>query len=119
MAAAVAALCVCGCASKSSDITAAYVSPLQYESYNCRQLADEAHRVSVRAAQAAGAQDDQRTKDQIATTAAVIIFWPAAFLVGGDKQTAAELGRLKGEMDAIEQVSVRKQCHIQFQQRAS
>jgi hypothetical protein len=27
----------------------------------------------------------------VATTAAVIIFWPAAFLVGGDKQTAAEL----------------------------
>jgi hypothetical protein len=38
-----------------------------------------------------GAQDSQRTKDAVATTAAVIIFWPAAFLVGGDKQTAAEL----------------------------
>jgi len=112
--AASAALVVGACASKSSDITATYVSPMQYENYNCHQL-EEAQRVSARAAEAAGAQDGQATKDAVATTAAVIIFWPAAFLVGGDKQTAAQLGRLKGEMEAIEQVSIRKQCGIQFQ----
>ena len=110
-----AALCVGACASKSSDITAAYVSPMQYENYNCHQLSDEAQRISARAAQAAGAQDSQATKDAVATTAAVIIFWPAAFLVGGDKQTAAELSRLKGEMEAVEQASIRKQCNIKFQ----
>jgi hypothetical protein len=54
----------------------------------------------------------------VATTAAIIIFWPAAFFVQGDKQTAAELARLKGEMDAIEQVSVRKNCGIQFRPRS-
>lgn len=114
----VAALFVSGCASKSSDVTAAYVSPLQYETLNCRQLAEEARRVSARAALAAGAQDSQATKDTVATTAAIVIFWPAAFFIGGDKQNAAELSRLKGEMEAIEQASVRKQCGIQFQ-RAS
>jgi outer membrane lipoprotein-sorting protein len=114
----VAALFVSGCASKSSDVTAAYVSPLQYETLNCRQLAEEARRVSARAAVAAGAQDSQATKDTVATTAAIVIFWPAAFFIGGDKQNAAELSRLKGEMEAIEQASVRKQCGIQFQ-RAS
>jgi hypothetical protein len=36
--------------------------------------------------------------------------------VQGDKQTAAELARLKGEMDAIEQASIRKNCGIQFRQ---
>ena len=54
------------------------------------------------------------TKDAVATTAAIIIFWPAAFFVQGDKQNAAELARLRGEMDAIEQTSIRKQCSIQF-----
>jgi hypothetical protein len=43
------------------------------------------------------------------------VFWPALFLIGGDKQGAAELARLKGEMDAIEQASIRKRCGIQFQ----
>jgi len=104
-----------GCASTSDKITGTYVSPMQYDNYNCRQLAEEARRVSARAAQAAGAQDSQATKDTVATTAAIIIFWPAAFFVGGDRQNAAELARLRGEMEAIEQTSIRKQCGIQFQ----
>jgi hypothetical protein len=37
-----------------------------------------------------------RTNDGVATAAAIVIFWPAAFFVGGDKQTAAELSQMKG-----------------------
>jgi hypothetical protein len=47
--------------------------------------------------------------------AAVVIFWPAAFFVGGDKQTAAELSQMKGQMVAVEQASIAKKCNIQFQ----
>ena len=39
------------CASNPDNITAAYVSPGQYNSYNCAQLREEVSRVSVRAAQ--------------------------------------------------------------------
>jgi hypothetical protein len=113
--AAVSALGLLGCASSSDKITGTYVSPMQYDAYNCRQLAEEAQRVSSRAAQAAGAQDSQATNDKIATTVGVIIFWPSLFFIGGDKQNAAELARLKGEMDAIEQASIRKKCGLQFQ----
>ncbi|MGV7216439.1 hypothetical protein [Bradyrhizobium sp. UFLA05-112] len=111
----VLAAMLAGCASSAADITPSYVSPVQYSSYNCQQLGLEAQSVSARAAALSGAQDNQRTKDAIATTAAVVIFWPAAFLVGGDKQTAAELGQMKGQMVAIEQASVAKKCNIQFQ----
>jgi hypothetical protein len=104
-----------GCASGSDKITATYVSPMQYDAYNCKQLTEEAQRLSSRAAQAAGAQDSQATKDAVATTVGVIVFWPALFFIGGDKQNAAELARLKGEMDAVEQASIRKKCGIQFQ----
>jgi hypothetical protein len=106
-----------GCASSAADITPAYVSPVMYQSYTCQQLALEAQGVSARAAALSGAQDGQRTKDTVATTAAVIIFWPAAFLVGGDKQTAAELAQMKGQMVAIEQASIVKKCNIQFQSK--
>ena len=64
---------------------------------------------------AVGAQDSQRTKDGVATAAAIVIFWPAAFFVGGDKQTAAELAQMKGQMVAVEQASIAKKCNIQFQ----
>jgi hypothetical protein len=103
-----------GCASSSADTTPAYVSPVAYQGYTCQQLALEAQSISTRAASLSGAQDSQRTKDQWSTAAAVVIFWPAAFFVGGDKQTAAELSLMKGQMVAVEQASIAKKCNIQF-----
>jgi hypothetical protein len=104
-----------GCASSSEDITPAYVSPVAYQGYTCQQLALEAQAISTRASSLSGTQDSQRTKDQWTTAAAVVIFWPAAFLVSGDKQTAAELSLMKGQMIAVEQASIAKKCGIQFQ----
>jgi hypothetical protein len=104
-----------GCASKSSEITPAYVSPVAYQGYTCPQLAQEAQALSTRAAQVSGAQDRKRTDDQVATGVAIVVFWPAAFFVGGDGPMAAELGQLKGQMVAVEQASIQKKCGIQFE----
>jgi hypothetical protein len=104
-----------GCASSSADITPTYVSPVTYQSFTCQQLGLEAQSISARAATLSGAQDSQRTKDGWTTAAAVVIFWPAAFLVGGDKQTAAELAQMKGQMVAVEQASIQKNCGIKFE----
>ncbi|MGO4389500.1 hypothetical protein AB4Y85_18400 [Microvirga sp. 2YAF29] len=108
-------LTAAGCASRSEDVAAAYVSPMAYTSYSCRELRIEAQRVSAAAAAAAGAQDSSRTKDVVATTAAVVIFWPAAFFVGGNSAQTAELARLKGQMQAVEEASIQKRCGITFQ----
>jgi hypothetical protein len=113
--AAIAASVLAGCASSSADIAPAYVSPVAYQSYSCQQLALEAQAISTRAATLSGVQDSQRTKDGWATAAAVVVFWPAAFFVGGDKQNAAELAQMKGQMVAVEQASIAKKCNIQFQ----
>jgi hypothetical protein len=110
------ALILAGCASKSGEIAPSYVSPVMYQNYSCAQIAQESQNVSSRAAEYAGAQDSKRTNDQIATGVAIVVFWPAAFFVGGDGNTAAELARLKGQMQALEQASVQKNCGIQFRQ---
>jgi len=103
------------CASRSSDIQASYVSPVQYQNYSCQQLVEEGRRVSAHAARVAGHQDDKRTNDAVLTGVAVVLFWPALFALEGDGQMAAELARLKGEMEAIEKASLEKNCGIQFQ----
>ena len=108
---------VAGCASSSSEISATYVSPLQYQHLTCQQLAAEAERVSRRAAEVSGVQDSKRTSDAWATAGAIVLFWPAAFFIKGDGNTAAELGRLKGEFEAIEKASIEKNCSTKFQQR--
>ena len=103
-----------GCASRSENIGAAYVSPVAYQSYSCQQIAQESARVSSRAAQLSGVQDSKATSDAIATGVAVVLFWPAAFLIKGDSATAGELASLKGQRDAIEQASIAKRCGIRF-----
>lgn len=109
---------VAGCASSAEDIAPSYVSPIAYENYTCEQLAFEAQSVSSRAAQAAGVQNKARTSDAVVTTVGVVVFWPALFFLDGDGQQAAELARLKGQMEAIEQASIRKKCGIEFQREA-
>jgi hypothetical protein len=113
-----AASVLAGCASRSSDIAAAYVSPLQYQGLSCAQLSEEAARVSARAAVASGAQDQNATNDTVATTAAVILFWPAAFMNKGNGANAQEVAQLKGDMDAVEQANIRKKCGLQFNKAA-
>lgn len=107
------------CASSPDNISASYVSPNQYASYSCGQLRDEAARVSNRALQVSGAQSSKATTDAIATGVGVVLFWPALFLIKGDGTTAAEVARLKGEMEAIEQVSIQKRCGIEFRKAQS
>lgn len=108
---------VAGCASSSDKIVPQYVSSIPYQGYTCAQLADEAQRVSSRVAQLSGVQDQKATNDAVATGVAIVVFWPAAFLVGGNDQTTAELGRLKGELEAVEKASIQKNCGLQFQHR--
>lgn len=109
-----ACVAFCGCASAASEIRPAYVSPLQYQNLTCPQLAAEAERLSRRVAEVSGVQDQNRTTDAWVTAGAIVVFWPAAFFIKGDGPTAAELGRLKGEFEAIERVALEKNCNLQF-----
>jgi hypothetical protein len=112
------AVCFAGCASSANEITPSYVSPLQYQYLSCQQIAAEAERVSQRASQVAGAQDEKATNDAVATGVGIVLFWPVLFMVKGDGQTAAELGRLRGEFEALERVSIEKNCGLQFRRPA-
>jgi hypothetical protein len=109
------ALIVAGCAKDASQVGATYVSPIIYENYTCPQLAEEAQRVSVRAQQAAGVQDEKATNDKIAMGVGIVVFWPAMLMTKGNDENTAELARLRGQMDAIEQTSIKKRCGINFQ----
>ena len=102
------------CAKGSSDIKAAYISPVTYNAYTCDQLGEEARRVMAVANELAGVQDQNATNDAVATGVALVLFWPAAFMIKGDGATAQQLASLKGQLGAIEQQSIAKQCGIEF-----
>lgn len=69
-------------------------------------------RLQVRATQIGGAFDERANQANLATAATVVLFWPAAFFVagGGNKEQQAELARLKGEQDALQQAAIQLKC---------
>ncbi|HBT32959.1 MAG TPA: hypothetical protein DEB15_09010 [Pusillimonas sp.] len=104
-----------GCASSADKIAPSYVSPLQYQNYDCEQLASEASRVHA-AAVANGAQlNDAASNDAGITAAGAILFWPALFFLGGNEQKEAEYAKLRGEYEAIEKAAIQKKCDDRFE----
>lgn len=98
------------CATASKDIAGSYVSPMQYQSYDCEQLSAESQRINTRAAQLSGRLDEAASNDKTITGVGIVLFWPALFFLGGTKQQEAEYARLKGESDAVQQAAIQRKC---------
>ena len=45
----------------------------------------------------------------------LVLFWPAMFMIKGNDEKTAELARVRGEMEAIQQASIEKNCGIKFE----
>ena len=103
-------VCLAGCAKSSDKIPASYVSPLAYQGYSCNQLGAELARINARVAEVAGVQDEAASDDAVLMGVGLILFWPTLFFLEGDTGREAELGRLRGEIDAIESAATRKNC---------
>ncbi len=99
-----------GCATASKDISATYTSPMQYQAYDCDQLASETQRIQARVVQLGGRLDTAASNDKALVGVGVILFWPALFALGGTKQQETDYGRLKGEYDAVQQSAIIRKC---------
>lgn len=103
-----------GCATRPEKVEPAYVDPMQYQSYNCDQIATSMQNRSRRIADLHTRMEEQANDDAAAVGISAILFWPAAFLAsGGNEQQVAEYRRLKGEYNALQEQGVLKECNIQ------
>jgi len=84
-----------------------------YQSDTCQQLAMEAKR-SLHAQPLSLERRIRTVNDGLATAAAIVVFWPAALLVGGNGQTAAELAQLKGQSIASSKRRLRRNVPSSF-----
>jgi hypothetical protein len=94
-----------GCAPLIGSIPPTYVSPMAYQRWDCPQLGEEAHRLRAALTQAAERQEQAHNKDALAV---VLIGLPLASMSG--QSIAPEIGRLKGEHEALYRVAVEKGC---------
>jgi hypothetical protein len=111
----VLSLALAGCASSPDKIAASSVSTLQYQDYSCKQIGWELDRVERKVNELYYRLDKKAGADSAQMGIGLVLFWPALFfLEGGDGPEAAEYAHLKGELDALETVSIRKKCGIKF-----
>jgi len=96
---------ISGCASSSKDLTPTYVSPLQYQTYNCEQLAAEEQRLRVRVSGLGGRIDDKADRDKLLVATPYTVWF-----VGGNKEQEAEFSRLSGELNALQQGGILRNC---------
>lgn len=101
-----------GCATHPDSVSARYVSPHSYNAYDCSQLQDEKARLSNEVARVAGLQRENANGDAALLTVGLIIFWPALIGMAATKDRKDELGRMKGEYEAVESQIRLKGCGL-------
>lgn len=100
------------CATHPDSIGARYVSPVAYHGYDCNQLGDERNRLRNEVDRVAGLQRENANGDAVMMTVGLVIFWPALIGMAATKDRGDELGRLKGEYDAVDAQMRMKQCQM-------
>ena len=101
-----------GCATAPDDISSSYVSPIQYRNYDCDQIAMEMERVTRHLTVVHGKLKRRRAKDTKNMTVGMILFWPSLFYIKGDGPDTTEFARLKGSLEALEEVAIQRKCDL-------
>ena len=104
-----ATLALAGCATAPEQIAPAYVSPTAFSGQTCAQLNTAAQRLNAKLASATGQQSEQANNDAAMTAVALILFWPAAFFIGGNDQAPA-IAQMRGEASAIQSAAQARGC---------
>jgi hypothetical protein len=99
-----------GCATSPDKIQSAYVSPLQYQNYSCKDIREELGRVTTRAQALQTSLQEKSDNDTGKMVIGMVFFWPILFALDGDDPSSQEYARLKGERDALEQLATQKKC---------
>lgn len=105
-----AALAQAACASGPSSIDARYVSPNTYQAWTCPQLFDEKARISSELDRTSGLQKENATTDAVIVGAGIILAPILLIGLAATKDRKDEIGRLKGEYEAVDTNIKAKQC---------
>lgn len=111
-------LALAACAKSAENVEPQYVSVSSYRSMECAALEAELQDIQSRVTVVSGEQDDAAARDGVAVAVGLIIFWPALFVLAAD-DSADELGRLKGEYEAVLEAGEEQACDFAKDIRAA
>lgn len=103
------------CASNPDNLGATSVSTIRYSDYNCKQIGLESDRTERRITELYDNLKKKANNDAWQMGVGLVLLWPTLFLLeGGDGPEATEYRTLKGEYEALQDVSIYKQCGLEF-----
>ena len=106
-------LSACGVKSvTSASVQADIVSVAEYKDYSCKELAIDALNIQIRIPEISSVIDKKK-KDNDAYIATAVVFMPIlAAGIKGNQEEAAQLALYKGQLNAIRQTAIMKDCEI-------
>ena len=104
-----ASMTLAGCATNPDNIQATSKSPMTYRGLSCNEMNMEAQRISDRLTDITGQQRAEASKDAVAMTVGMLVFWPALFFMMGDDHKD-EIATLRGEAIALQSAANAKGC---------
>ena len=109
-------LSACGVKSvTSASVQADIVSIAEYKDYSCKELAIDALNIQNRIPEISSVIDKKK-KDKDAYIATAVVFMPIlAAGIKGNQEEAAQLALYKGQLNAIRQAAIMKDCEIVVQ----
>lgn len=105
-------LLLSACATRPENIAARYVSPTTYRAWNCVQLQEERIRLDGEVARVANLQRENANADAALLTVGLVIFWPALIGMAATTDRREELGRLRGEHEAVHAALREQNCAV-------
>ena len=106
-------LSACGVKSvTSASVQADIVSIAEYKDYSCKELAIDALNIQNKIPEISSVIDKKK-KDNDAYIATAVVFMPIlAAGIKGNQEEAAQLALYKGQLNAIRQAAIMKDCEI-------
>ena len=96
----------------SSSVQADIISVAEYKDYSCKELAIDALNIQNRIPEISSVIDKKK-KDNDAYIATAVVFMPIlAAGIKGNQEEAAQLALYKGQLNAIRQAAIMKDCEI-------
>jgi hypothetical protein len=95
------------CATSPENIQPLYVSDMAYQNLDCNQLGQEQARLVSALSAAEDRQRECRSND---TVGVILLGLPVSSLSGSNM--ASEVGRLKGELQAVQKQATIKECQL-------
>ncbi|MFK7754660.1 MAG: hypothetical protein AB8B51_19190 [Sedimentitalea sp.] len=101
-----------GCAEQAKNVQSNYVSPSTFVGLSCSQLLSERNEIARSVNTLVEEQNKAATTDAVATGVALVLFWPAAFLLATTDDKSNALASAKGNYDAITLRMEQQRCKM-------